>query len=516
MISIDSNTVGLSYAEELSIGVLPGTSQQDGVWYPLEPNEYDDFGAEVSTVARNPINPSRQRRKGVVTDLEASGGFQQDLTNSNLTRLMQGFFFADAYERVRTKPLNSKTANTTVVATFVATGSKINVDDGAKFKVGMILKSTGFVNTTNNQNEMVVSSITTNELTVTGTLVDETYSVGTLEVVGFQYGSADLKVAYAFNVLKLTSVVGFATHLYKVGEWIFIGGDLAANKFEEGGSGQNKPGYARVEKVEANALTLKEPTFTPLTDAGTGKTVRVYTGAYIRNEDTTSLIKKRSYQIERTLGSDNDGVQSEVLVGSVPNELSINFTSGDKLETSLSFVAINNELRSGSTGLKPGDRTNVISEDEAYNSAVDVYRLRLFVYGANPTPASLFAYVTDASISISNGAAGRKAIGTLGSIDISVGDFEVGGELEVYFADIDAVNAVKNNADVGFNTIIASKNNGIVYDIPLLSLGGGRVSVEKDEPIMLPLQTMAARNQNGYTMSATYFSYLPNVAMPTE
>ncbi|MGL6009191.1 MAG: phage tail tube protein, partial [Culicoidibacterales bacterium] len=89
---IDSNVVGLAYAEETSLKVLPGTGGVDAIWRPLDPNEYGDFGADIKTIARNPISADRQRKKGVVSDLDASGSIVQDVTQNNLTRLMQGFF----------------------------------------------------------------------------------------------------------------------------------------------------------------------------------------------------------------------------------------------------------------------------------------------------------------------------------------------------------------------------------------------------------------------------------------
>ena len=80
---IDSNVTGLRYAEEDSYQTVSG----DEVWVPLEPNSYADFGGQVTTVARNPINPSRQMKKGVVTDLDASGGFETDITPVSYTHL---------------------------------------------------------------------------------------------------------------------------------------------------------------------------------------------------------------------------------------------------------------------------------------------------------------------------------------------------------------------------------------------------------------------------------------------
>lgn len=101
---LDSNVTGLRITEEKSIGVLPVANAQ--TWYPFEPNSYTDFGAPTKTVQRMPINPSRQVRKGTLTDLDPAAGFQNDLTQDGLTRLLQGTFFANLREDFDTRPYN--------------------------------------------------------------------------------------------------------------------------------------------------------------------------------------------------------------------------------------------------------------------------------------------------------------------------------------------------------------------------------------------------------------------------
>ncbi len=507
---IDSNVVGLAYAQEECLTELPTTP----VWYPLDPNEYTDFGGEITTIAREPINASRQRKKGVTTDLDASGGFGQDLTFSNLQRLMQGFMFADARERVSTNPISDNALKTITVVDFTASSNEIEVGsgEGANFVVGMILRSTGFVEAANNNDQMVITAITSDVLTVDATLATETFTTGSLEIVGFEIAADAASITYdgGTGSLSLNTTGTFAGLDINVGEWIYINGDAATEKFTNNG------GYARVKTVGSTSLTLQEATWTPVTETlSGGEKVRIYLGKFLRNEKELNLVKERSYQLERTLGEDTNGTQSEYLIGAVANEFTVQIASADKVTCDLSFSAVTNETRDGATGIKAGNRDAGLITENAYNTSSDVYQMRLFkIDEDSQTPTSFFAYVENATLTINNNVSGIKAIGQLGSFANNVGDFDVGGELNVYFATVEAVQAVKENADVSFNMVLAKDNAGMIYDVPLLSLGGGRVTVAKDEPIMLPLENSGAENEDGYTLSITYFSYLPNAAMP--
>ena len=88
-----TNNSGLAYSIESGLGV-PGTN-----WFTLEPNEISQFGTEVSTVARDPISKTRQRRKGTITDVDSGIGFVEDLTLSSFRDFIEGFVFAEGINR---------------------------------------------------------------------------------------------------------------------------------------------------------------------------------------------------------------------------------------------------------------------------------------------------------------------------------------------------------------------------------------------------------------------------------
>ena len=508
---IDSNITGLSYAEEVCLKQLPTLADDgfDPTWYGLEPNSYSDFGGELSTVARAPIDPSRQNKKGTITDLDASGGFNSDFTKSNLTRLLQGFFFADARQGGSSAPLNGVRNAVTSV-----TGSTYTLAaGGAVFTAGQIISASGFGIPANNGPKTVVSSTATS-VVVAETLADELTPppAARLDSAGLQLPASDVSIAITGGAVSLTSTVTDFTTIPSLfpGRWVFIGGNVVANQFV------NNTGFARIKSISATALIFDDVTWVPTVEAGAGKSINVYTGLVIKNEKDPNLIVRRTYNIERTLGEGENGPQAEYLEGAVANEFTLNIPQADKLNADLTFVACDNTHRSGDVGdeLKPGTHIPGPGED-AYNTSSDIYRIKMHVHdSASANPEALFGYVSEANITINNNVTPNKAVGVLGAFDVTAGNFEVSGSITAYFTTVEAVKAVRANADVGLSIIAAAKNSGFLFDLPLLGLGGGRLNVEKDAPIMVPLEPAGAENLNGYTLLYQVFPYLPDAAMP--
>lgn len=512
---IDSNSTGLRYAEEDSIGVLPGSP----VWNALEPNSYSDFGGSLTLLARNPINDSRQRKKGVITDLDATGGLNSDLTQTNLQDLMQGFFFADT----RKKGVEIVTA----VDLDVANPDEYEVASTTGFQVNNLIQGVNFTNAANNVVNLVTAIVADTSVEVAdGLLAVEAAppADANIRVVGFQGSVGDFTIDVSGALPKLVSIVAdFTTMGLIVGEWIFIGGDLTTDVFFNAVNN----GFKRIRSISATELEFDKSVSTMVTDDGTvngaggaGNLIKLYFGDVLKNETGTD-IKRRSYQLERTLGASDDAalsqIQSEYLTGSVPSQLTFNINQADKITCDLDFVSIDHEQRSGVTGVKSGTRPTLIDAD-AFNTSSDFSRIKLSkVSSADEAITPLFAFVTDLTLTVNNNLSVNKAVSALGGFDVTAGTFAVNGDITAYFADIAAVQAVRNNDDITLDFAIVKNNAGVVVDVPLIALGGGSLTVAQDESIKLPLSMEAATAVKidanlDHTLSMGFFHVLPDAA----
>lgn len=500
---IDGSVTGLRIAEESTdIGILGGSP----IWLPMEPNSYGDFGTQITSVARQPIEDDRQAKKPMVVDLDASGGFQTDFTQFNLQTILQGFFFAD----LRRKADFGGAGQVTTVTTTYNAAAGLTV-----FAATDLVFMAGFTNAANNGLKSVTSATAT-ALTVTPAPVAETPpATATITKVGRQYAAGVLDVDASGTLPAITG-----TNLDQLGlvpgEWVFVGGDATLTHFVNAVNN----GFKQVATVAPTRIEFKKSITIMVTESSSSETVQIFIPRTLKNE-LGALIKRRTYQLERTLGAPDNAsptqIQSQYIIGGVANTLELSLGVANKVELDLAYVGITGEERTGIVGVKSGSRPDLI-ESDAFNTASDFSLMRVSpvpATGANATPT--FGFMTEFKLKINNNAKALKAIGVFGGFDVTVGKFEVDGSLTAYFSDVAAITAVKNNTSVTCDMAMVKNNSGVVVDIPLLTLGDARLKIEQDTEIQIPCSFKAASGAQvlstfDYTMSMHFFDYLPNLA----
>lgn len=496
---IDSNVTGLRYCVETSLGTA-GT-----IWYPLDPNSYNDFGGNFTKTARNPINNKRSRYKGVLTDLESAGGFNIDMTQDNIQDLFQGFVFDEFVEKGNQEP-------TAVTAT------QYTVSDESDFAANDLIFASGFTNSANNGLK-VVTSVAAGAVLVSGLTTEGSPPSGAKIVrVGHQFASGDAEIDASGDLPIISTTTKDLTELALVdGELIYIGGDTAATEFATAANN----GWARVRVTDgANSVTLDKASGQMVTDAGGSKTIQIFFGRTLKNQEGTA-ITRTTYQLERTLGAPDDAspadIQSEYIVGAVPNEMTMAIDTADKIMVDMGFMGTDYETRDAATGVKSGTRP-ALTTGKAFNTSTHVTRIRMgLTSDTDEYVDALFAYVTELRLTINNNITMNKAVGTLGAFEATAGTFEVGGNVTAYFQNTDALDALRANSDVTIDFAVVKDNAGFAVDLPLLALDDGRLNVELNQAVTIPLGMMAADggdvNSNlAHTLCMSFFDYLPDAA----
>lgn len=507
---IDSNVSSTRLSEELSFkGADPSA-----VWLPLEINNYTDAAGKFTKVARSPIDSDRQRKKGVTVDLDAMFGYTSDWTHYNTQTLLQGAFFSDFRQKTF----------------FGGAGQIVSVNGSNQFTaasglttfaVGDLVVLRNGTQAAGNSNRVLrVTVVIGTALTTAETIFAETLPTNAkLVKVGVRTTAGDLDIDASGVLPKLTSTtLNFVTLGIVPGEHVWIGGDAALTFFP---TNPVNNCLARVRAVTATALTLdKTSKGAMITEAQAGSTIELYVGRVLKNEQI-ALIKRRTYQIERQLGASDDAspsqIQSEYFTGAIINELTFNFNTASILTYDMKFVAADQELRSGVTGVKAGTRPAMENAD-AQNTSSDLKRVRLAkVVAGSSAPTPLFGFVPSLTLNITNGIQPLKALTTLGSFEASAGDFVVTGSCEGYFSDIATIDAIRSNSTCTLDIMSFKNNQGMVIDLPLVTLGDGSVKLEKDKPAMTPLTLECASGEEvdaalDHTCMIILFDGLPNLA----
>lgn len=256
-------------------------------------------------------------------------------------------------------------------------------------------------------------------------------------------------------------------------------------------------------------MAFDKVTWTPQAEDTSAMTVLMFFAHTLRNDPTGANIHMRTYQLERTLGSDASGVMSQYILGAQPDSFTINIPQADKVTIDFKFTGLDQQQYSGAVALKGGTRPAAVLSP-SINTSQDITRIKTALvnaYDAAYTP--LFMFGTEAKITLNNNITVNKAIGVFGGFSTTAGLFELGGSQTAYFGSVDAMNAIRSNSNVTMDIIIQKPNQAMVIDIPLMTLGNGVLDVQLDKAIMLPIDQSAVQSPFGHTFMFQHFPYLP-------
>ncbi len=492
MSRVNSNNVSLSYALEETIGVLPASP----TWKRLEPNSIGKFGSEITTVPRNPMSANRNRKKGTITDLDSGVEFEADLTMEVAYDFMQLFCFAAANGPVRFGP-----QETDDVTAVTATG--YTVDANGAVPDNTLIYARGFTNAANNGLKVTAGTSTATEVKTTGLVAEASPPANaTLDVCGVQGASGDLVIDA--NGDLTSTVLNFTTLNLTVGQVIWIGGTTTGTKFATAAD----TGFARITAIAANELTLDKKATTFVADAGTGKTVQLFFGKFIRNVSVDDAdYYEQSIQFEgaypdlEAVGTD----AYEYALGNYCNEITFNLPLADKATVSFGFIGTDTD---DPTVTRATNAAAAILPEQtvAFNTSADIARLRI----TEVDETGLSTYFKELKLTINNNVTPEKVLGTLGAVFMNTGKLNVDVEAKMLFTNKAVPAAIRANTTVTIDFSLRNEDGAIFFDLPAITLGGGDKEFPENESVIINTPATAFEDPTlGTSIGISLFPYAP-------
>lgn len=486
----NSNRQQIGLVEESTFGEIPTSPAFETVRITQGGPQYTP-----KTVTSNEIRADRQ-----VTDLILVGEEASAVINFELSYGAQDTLFEAA--------LCSDWVNKPVILNVTSDSNITNVDDatdtftvlsalGTPFKVGHLARTTGFTNSANNQIFRVTSSTATTIVGSSLTLTNETAppAGAKIQVVGFQGAAADITATTVSGNALLSTVLDFTTLGLVVGEWVKVGGTATGDKFATAALND----WCRISAIAAGRLSFDVVPTGWAIDTGTGKTIKVWAGDYIRNG-----VVEHSYSIERQF-QDHSPVTYQYGKGMEIDEFVIEYAAESIITGRATFVGKNATLQD--SGRVSGATDVAAPTNPVLNTASNVGRI-----GEGGSAVGTPNYVMSGSITIRNNLRRRTAVSVLGAASIGQGEFNANYRANTYFGNSDLADKVTNNTQTSHDfRVRRSDTNGqaILFDLPAAKYSrGGPDTPGKNADVMVDLEGQAFMHATlGYTTQFQRFVY---------
>lgn len=507
---VTTNSLAISAAREASLGVLPVSP----VWRAAEPNSINQFGTTISKTARSPISQSRQRRKGIITDLDSAVEFEADLTLSHFRDYMEGFCFAVAIGAPVFVPTAVTSGAFTVPA--VSAGAAAKLIYGASTAKSLIY-ARGHANDANNGLFVLAGAVASGatSIPVTGGAVAETIAATAdveLAVAGVRAAAGDLEIDADGNLIS--TALNFTTLGLSVGQWVHPGGVDATNQFFN----EANNGFARIAAIAANKLTLErrgaayvEDDGTSTGSGGTGLQIDLLFGQFVRNVPTNHpdyLEISTQFELELPNLGDAGADLYEYAMGNYHDTVSIALPLTEKATITYGFIGTDTVPPSASRATNAAN-AKLPSETSAFGTSTDLARVII----ENVDESGLTTDFKSLTVTLANNVSPEKVLGRLGARYMNTGNFEADVEAQVLFTSPAVTAAIKANVTLGLYFALRNDDGGVLCDFPSGTLDGGDREFPVNQTVLLNGTFMAFEDERlGYSFGASLFPVLPELS----
>lgn len=486
----------------------------------IDLNSYSDVGSTFESQTRDVMTAGRRPKKGSQISRADSWGYNIDNTVRNVEAQMSAFLYCvPSYNTTRHFLQGHPLVGSSVREVNAATATTITVTGAAPtFAAGEIIV---LIDGVNDKRPQVVVTGSASPITVTPLVAGE----GLLLTSAMRNG--DKEVRSVGNVLAGThSIQGYADRVtitdpdttgelgalgLRVGEWVFVGGNGMA-------VGSNEPFYARVIKPDANEIVF-DATTRPISAvaAPIAPNTPIFVGVFMHDDED-----KTTFTHMRSLSKDSEGKnQVEVTRGCFASELTVNISERSFVNMDLTYIGSETKyvrMTDPEYAATFGDKLIKADSDAApINTSTDLYRQRLVIPKLDTiNTASIHGLVQELTLALNNTLTEATGIGVLGNDGASAGKVDASGSLTAYFVDLSIMEAVRCNCTASLDIICARKHEGVIYDLPALTLSSNGLTVADDNAVQVAVDEAAFESKYGYVMSYTSFAYLPTEAMPPD
>lgn len=477
----DATRTRISIIREADYGVLPATPAMQQLRF-----NSSNLSTSINSVTSDEIDDTRNISDLSMVGIENGGDITAELSFLSHDELVAGALMNDwvkqpeLFNLVDEVPIVSISGNNITVTT-----------GGDDFSAGDIVRLMGFGNPANNV-RTVVTAASAAEISVEASLATttEVNASARIRKVGVRAPQDD--IAASVSPTRITSsVLDFTAMDLEPGVWVKLGGSDPDNSFTA--SANN--GFCRILSVEESVLTFDIVPAGFVADAGTGKSIDIFIGDYIRNG-----VKKLSYSIEQ-LYMDADPEIRQMFSGVRIGTMEMSLESQAIVGLTFGTMGSNSDyLDDAPTGQSYWRETLT----EVLNTSANVGRI-----AEDGVPLAGTNCIMSASINLDNNLRGKTCIGQIGYVDIGTGRCSVTGNLNTYFGNKDVAEKIVNNEESGIDFIITGSDGGtVLVDIPRLKFSEGSTPIQGiDTDVMLDASYQGLRHPVfGYTIHMQTFA----------